>query len=41
MIWDHDAAGSSPAIQIEERVISSEVALLLCSIGRVGIAQDC
>ena len=42
MIWDHDAAGSSPVIQIEERVISCvDVVLLLCSIGRVGIALDC
>ena len=22
MIWDHDAAGSSPVIQIEERAVS-------------------
>lgn len=41
MIWDYDAAGSSPVIQIQERVISCEMALLLCSIGRVGIAPDC
>ena len=36
MIWDHDVTGSSPVIQIEERVISCvEVALLLWSDIRV------
>ena len=42
MIWDHDATGSSPVIQIEERVISCvEMTLLLCGIDRVGNVPDC